>query len=226
LHIEQGPVLEQAGTPLGVVTGIQGVSWYRVKVQGQMAHAGTTPMDTRDDAMATAVGLAQQLYAYALAERQSALRLTLGRWLVDPNSINTIPGSVEFTIDVRCPDAAVLERFDSFLNATLSQHPRSRALTHERIFSRQPTVFPVEMQQVVERAALRACSQSGNAAPIALTSGAFHDAMYLADHCPTGMIFVPSQAGISHNAAEETDPAHLALGARALAYAVTELACR
>ncbi len=226
LHIEQGPVLEQAGTPLGVVTGIQGVSWYRVKVLGQMAHAGTTPMQTRDDAMATAVGLAQKLYDYAEAMQQSALKLTLGRWLVEPNSINTIPGSVEFTIDVRCPDPAVLEQFDVFLSATLEQHKKRGALTHERFFSRAPTAFPTEMQQVVERAAVHACRTSGNAAPIALTSGAFHDAMYMADHCPTGMIFVPSEAGISHNAAEETKPADLVLGARALAHAVTELACR
>lgn len=80
------------------------------------------------------------------------------------------------------------------------------------------------MVSVVERACARVCQVSGHAAPLRLTSGAFHDAMYLADHCPTAMIFVPSKGGISHNAAEETAPDELFLGAQALAYAVVELA--
>jgi N-carbamoyl-L-amino-acid hydrolase len=224
LHIEQGPVLERAGIPLGVVTGIQSVRWYRVECTGTAAHAGTTPMEDRCDAMAAAVGIAHQLYAYAATESGSKLRLTMGRWQVNPNSVNTIPGKVEFTVDVRSLDAAVLERFEQFLHQATRDYPWRGKVGVDCFFSRAPTFFPDAMVSVVERACERVCQMSGHAAPLRLTSGAFHDAMYLADHCPTAMIFVPSKGGISHNAAEETAPHELFLGAQALAYAVVELA--
>lgn len=222
LHIEQGPVLERAGIPLGVVTGIQAVRWFSVTCHGMMAHAGTTPMDERRDAMAAAVPLAQKLYDFAAAEAASQLRLTLGRWQVVPNSVNTIPGRVEFTVDMRCVDDSVLDRFEAFLRAEVAA--AGEAMSVERFFQREPTHFPEPMLKLIEEAATRASTQAGLPAPMALTSGAFHDAMYVADHCPTAMIFVPSKNGISHNAAEATDPRDLFLGAQALAYTVTALA--
>ena len=224
LHIEQGPVLERAGIPLGVVTGIQSVRWYRVECVGSAAHAGTTPMEDRSDAMAAANGIAHQLYAYAAAESGNQLRLTLGRWQVSPNSVNTIPGKVEFTVDVRCLDATVLERFEQFLHQATGGHAWRGSVGVECFFSRAPTFFPDAMVSVVERACASVCRLSGHAEPLRLTSGAFHDAMYLADHCPTAMIFVPSKGGISHNAAEETAADELFLGVQALAHAVVELA--
>jgi len=224
LHIEQGPVLERAGIPLGVVTGIQSVRWYRVECTGAAAHAGTTPMGDRSDAMAAAVGIAQQLYAYAASESGNELRLTLGRWQVSPNSVNTIPGKVEFTVDVRCLDASVLERFEQVLHQSTRAYPWRGEVGVACFFSRAPTFFPEAMVSVVERACSRLCQQAGHKAPLRLTSGAFHDAMYLADHCPTAMIFVPSKGGISHNAAEETAPDELFLGAQALVHAMVELA--
>lgn len=228
LHIEQGPVLERANVPLGVVTGIQSVRWFRVTCMGQMAHAGTTPMDERADAMASAVALAQRLYAYAAAEAATQLRLTLGRWLVAPNSVNTIPGSVTFTIDARCVDEAVLDRFELALQTAIADVRGLRAtrndITVESLFRQAPTHFPADMQALVETGCTRALRQVGHDQPVRLTSGAFHDAMYLAGHCPTAMIFVPSRGGISHNAAEYTDAPALLLGAQALAYTVTALA--
>ena len=224
LHIEQGPVLEQANIPLGIVTGIQSVRWYQVTCTGMAGHAGTTPMDRRVDAMAAAVSVAHQLYAYAADKADSALRLTLGRWHVTPNSINTIPGKVEFSVDMRCLDESVLVAFEQAL-LTLTQHHDWRgAINVECIFLRPPTHFPDTMLTLIDQACARACQQAGHAAPLRLTSGAFHDAMYLAEHCPTAMIFVPSKDGISHNAAEETAPHELLLGAQALAYTVTALA--
>lgn len=224
LHIEQGPVLERAGVPLGVVTGIQSVRWYRVKVSGTPAHAGTTPMEVRADAMAAAVEVAHRLYAEAARLAASQLRLTLGRWVVQPNSINTIPGEVEFTVDVRCVDAGVLAAFDGVLREIIRAHAWRGQMEVTCIFERPPTHFPREMLALVEEACARAARLASKPAPIPLTSGAFHDAMYLADHCPTAMIFVPSQGGMSHNAFEATDHADLLLGARALAYAVAKLA--
>ena len=224
LHIEQGPVLDRAHVPLGVVTGIQSVRWYRVKVTGMAAHAGTTPMDERSDAMAAAVGLSHRLYAYAAQAAASHLRLTLGRWLVSPNSINTIPGSVEFTIDVRCINDSELTQFDVTLKDMVNCPPWRKTISFECIFSRPSTHFPATMLTLIEKACARACKKASLAVPLPLTSGAFHDAMYVAEQCPTGMIFVPSKGGVSHNAAEETNPRDLFLGAQALAYAIAVLA--
>lgn len=224
LHIEQGPVLERALVSMGVVTGIQSVRWYRIQVTGTAGHAGTMPMGERVDAMAAAVGLAQQLYAYQAVEAGEKLRLTLGRWQVSPNSINTIPGAVEFTVDVRCVDEQVLVQFEAALNEITQAYSWAGKIEFESIFSRPPTHFPAAMLELIERACTRACSSASLAAPLRMTSGAFHDAMYLAEHCPTAMIFVPSKGGVSHNVAEETAPQELFLGVQALAYAVTSLA--
>ena len=224
LHIEQGPVLETAGVALGVVTGIQSVRWYRVKVSGVAAHAGTTPMELRTDAMAACIQMAHRLYAEAALRQASGLRLTLGRWVVGPNSINTIPGEVEFTIDMRCVDEGVLAAFDAVMREILQAHAGRARVALEPIFERKPTHFPAAMTALVEEACAHASRLAGQPAPMALTSGAFHDAMYLADHCPTAMLFVPSKNGISHNASEETDHDDLVLGTQALAYAVTRMA--
>lgn len=228
LHIEQGPVLEAANVPLGIVTGIQGVRWFSVKISGAAAHAGTTPMEVRRDAMRAAMALANRLYACADAARAQGLRMTLGRWRVDPNSINTIAGDVEFTVDARCVDEAVLAGFEASLRDAVTNLDASDgyAAQVQSLFARGMTRFPPEMAALIERGCARAAANAGEQAPIRLTSGAFHDAMYVADVCPTAMIFVPSRAGISHNAAEYTEPRQLYLGAQALAYAVTELACR
>lgn len=224
LHIEQGPVLEGAGVPLGVVTGIQSVRWYRVKAAGVAAHAGTTPMDVRADAMTACVQVAHRLYAQAAKVAASQLRLTLGRWVVGPNSINTIPGEVEFTIDVRCVDERVLAAFDATLREIVGAQAGRVRMELQPLFERAPTRFPQEMLTLLEQACARACRLASRPGPIPVTSGAFHDAMYLADHCPTAMLFVPSLGGLSHNAAEETAHDDLVLGARALAYAVARLA--
>jgi len=224
LHIEQGPVLERAGTALGIVTGIQSVRWYRVRVRGVAAHAGTTPMEVRADAMATAIALTHWLYAEAQQRAEQQLRLTFGRWTVGPNSINTIPGEVEFTVDMRCVHAEVLADFDAVLRDTLRTQAGRCQVELEPLFERAPTHFPAAMLARVEEACTYTCTQAGQPAPLRLTSGAFHDAMYLADHCPAAMIFVPSKHGISHNAAEETTHEDLVMGVQALAYAVTRLA--
>lgn len=224
LHIEQGPVLERAGVPLGVVTGIQSVRWYEVKAMGVAAHAGTTPMEVRADAMAACIEVAHRLQAEAARAVDSGLRMTLGRWVVGPNSINTIPGEVEFTVDARCLDEQVLARFDAALRGIVAGHAWRGRMELQPLFARAPTRFPQAMLDVVTQACERASTIAGKAPPIRLTSGAFHDAMYLADHCQTAMIFVPSKDGLSHNAAEETAHEDLVLGARALAHAVGWLA--
>jgi len=228
LHIEQGPVLESAGVSLGVVTDIQGVRWFSVTVEGRAAHAGTTPVAMRRDAMKAAQQLAARLYAAADAATGLGLRVTLGRWRVLPNSINTIPGEVQFTIDARSVDERLLDDFERAATAAAASLDGGDGCSArvDRLFVRGPTRFPEPMISAVERGCARAAARAGERAPLRLTSGAFHDAMYIADLCPTAMIFVPSRDGISHNPAEYTEPRQLGLGAQALAHVVTELADR
>jgi N-carbamoyl-L-amino-acid hydrolase len=228
LHIEQGPVLERAGVPLGVVTGIQGVRWFEVTITGAMAHAGTTPMEMRRDAMRAAQNIAHRLYAWSDTALEKGLRLTLGRWRVAPNSINTVPGEVSFSVDARCVDENVLNEFEVALRAMLAELDAEQGFNAgaQEIFTRAMTHFPSAMLEVIERGCAHVAAGAGEPSPLRLTSGAFHDAMYIAELCPAAMIFVPSRDGISHNAAEYTEPRHVYLGARALAYAVTGLACR
>ncbi|PVZ19729.1 MULTISPECIES: M20 family metallo-hydrolase [unclassified Pseudomonas] len=214
LHIEQGPVLEQAGNPLGVVSGIQGVRWYQVRCHGAPAHAGTTPMPLRRDALLAATACLVRIDALAQRLAGADRRLTFGRWQVTPNSINTIAGQACFSIDFRHADAAVLEAFDAELVTCL---PEGAEL--EPLFSHAPTAFDPAVIDVLEQA----CAATGMASQ-SIRSGAFHDAMYLASHCPTAMLFVPSRDGVSHNPLEHTEPQHLLAGARALAWSLVQLA--
>ncbi|KGD70330.1 peptidase M20 [Tatumella morbirosei] len=214
LHIEQGPVLEKAGISLGAVTGIQGVRWYQVICEGSAAHAGTTPMHLRRDAMSLAMTATEQLRQLGDALAGSELRITFGRWQVEPNAINTIPARVTFSVDFRHADPTVLEAFDQQLKECLPDYCQATAG-----FIHPPVQFPEAIVSTVT-----AACQALNQPFIPLRSGAFHDAMYLAAHCPTGMIFVPSRDGISHNPAEFTEPADLTAGTRVLAWCLAELA--
>ncbi|MEA3113564.1 MAG: beta-ureidopropionase / N-carbamoyl-L-amino-acid hydrolase [Caballeronia sp.] len=214
LHIEQGPLLELANVPLGVVKGIQGVRWYAVRCKGVAAHAGTTPMHARHDAMTLAVCIRAEIAAFAHQLGGNDTRITFGRWTVMPNSINTIASEVTFSIDFRHPNPAVLHSFDAQLANCLARH----AVTSEALFVHPPVDFaPAVIQRVAD-----ACDALG-APSLSITSGAFHDAMYLAKHCPSAMLFVPSRGGISHNPLEATDDDHLVLGARALAHCLVHL---
>jgi N-carbamoyl-L-amino-acid hydrolase len=214
LHIEQGPQLEDADVPLAAVSGIQGVRWYALHVQGSAAHAGTTPMPLRRDAMTLAIALRQELDAIAHELGRADTRVTFGRWSIEPNSINTIPSAVSFTIDFRHPEASVLAAFDEHAHAIVQRH----GARIEALFTHAPVAFDASVLSCIDGAC-----RALDARALHLTSGAFHDAMYLATHCPSGMIFVPSIDGISHNPAEATDAGHLALGARVLAHCLTTL---
>lgn len=214
LHIEQGPVLEQANVPLGVVSGIQGVRWYQVRCKGASAHAGTTPTYMRRDALLMAMETLGHIDRLAEALAGDDKRLTFGRWNVSPNAINTIAGEATFSIDFRHADPAVLQAFDAGLEACL---PADAELTS--LFTHAPTAFDPQIIDVLKNG----CDATGLGWQ-SIRSGAFHDAMYLAGHCPTAMLFVPSHAGISHNPLEFTEPAQLHVGAQALAWSLVALA--
>jgi N-carbamoyl-L-amino-acid hydrolase len=212
-HIEQGPVLEQARVPVGAVLGIQGVRWYRVRAVGQAAHAGTTPLEHRRDALRALADLATRLYA--VADRNPALRLTIGTLDVAPGSINTIPGEASLTVDARHPEAAVLDGCASLL-ADFCAQPRHGC---EVTFT-QSMAMPTTWFDHAVTASIREAADALGLPALEMMSGAFHDSLHLASHCPTGMIFIPSRDGLSHNPAEYTEPGHLVAGAQVLAAVV------
>jgi N-carbamoyl-L-amino-acid hydrolase len=217
-HIEQGPILEAEGTDIGIVTGIQGSRWFLVELTGESAHAGTAPVSTRRDAvqdMVRAIGALNAL----MADPTDVLRFTVARIEVAPNSSNSVAETVRFTIDFRHPDGAVLRGRGDAIEATI----RAAVKTCDVKVTERFHAPPVAFAPLVTEAVARAAAAQGLTAQ-RLPSGAFHDAQFMVPLCPSGMIFVPSRRGISHNPAEYSSAAQLAKGARVLAQVLAELA--
>jgi N-carbamoyl-L-amino-acid hydrolase len=213
-HIEQGPVLEGRGMPLGVVQAIQGVRWYQVTVQGRSAHAGTTPLEDRDDAQSKSIALAHAVLRYAQEKQSVGLRVTIGRWTCEPGAINTIANRVGFTIDVRHPEASEVSAFDAFLRANLPPGAQAEVLQDKPTTNFDPGLIGLIRKAAQERAI----------PSLDMVSGAFHDAMPLAGFTRTAMLFAPSIKGISHHPEENTAGADLATCAQVLADCLLELA--
>jgi N-carbamoyl-L-amino-acid hydrolase len=219
-HIEQGPRLENEKKTIGVVTAIQGSRRYIVEIIGEEAHAGTTPRAARKDAFAAALRIAQAMYE-ATTDKDDTLRFTIGRVDVAPGSPNTVPGKTSFTIDMRHPADAVLETHEKKLQEIAAAKAAPCSAKIERVTAVPPTDFD---PMVIEL--LRAKTNALRLPNMDMPSGAGHDAMHIAKLCPTGMIFVPCERGISHNEIENATPRDLAAGARVLAEALAELANR
>lgn len=213
-HIEQGPVLEREGLPLGVVQAIQGVRWYQVTVEGRSAHAGTTPLEDRDDAQAKSIALAHALLRYAQEKRDIGLRVTIGRWTCEPGAVNTIANRVGFTVDVRHPQASEVAAFDDFLRAHLPPGARIAILQDKPTTSFDPDLIDL----------IRKAAKAHDIPALDMVSGAFHDAMPLAGFTRTAMLFAPSIKGISHHPEENTEGADLAACTQVLADCLLELA--
>ncbi|MGQ4273800.1 Zn-dependent hydrolase [Terrihabitans sp. B22-R8] len=220
LHIEQGPVLEAQGKTVGVVGGAKGMIWYDVVIAGFEAHAGTTPMTLRRDALASFAELANGIERLVLAEGPEAVG-TIGRVSIEPGSRNTVPGSARFTLEFRHFDADALSRLDGALR-DLAQAIGTRRHTPiqiQPVFSKDPVLFAPAILSSIENAA-RALGHD----PGFLPSGAGHDACAIAGAVPSGMIFIPCRDGISHNEAEWAEPDHCAAGADVLLNAALDLA--
>lgn len=217
LHIEQGPVLEQAHVPIGVVSGIQGVRWYRCTARGRAAHAGTTPAALRRDALRALH--AWMVEAYRLSDQDERLRLTVGTLDIPQASVNTIPGEASCTLDLRHVEEAALDEVEHTLQAWAHGTHHGCTLGIERTMRLPPTPFDADLRARIGQAA-----KALDLPALDIVSGAFHDALHLAAHCPTAMIFVPSRDGISHNPAEHTDEAELFAGTRVLAEVLVERA--
>jgi N-carbamoyl-L-amino-acid hydrolase len=219
-HIEQGPLLEREGRTIGVVTGIQGLRWFNVEVFGETAHAGTTPTGLRKDALREAIAAINALHELT-RDAGDAVRFTVGRMLVTPNSPNSVPSHVLFSVDVRHPDPATIARLGDAVEPAVRGAVKHCSARVTPTLHDDPCTFDPGVVDCVERAArtLKLAHQR-------MPSGASHDAMYMARVCPTGMIFVPCEKGISHNEAENARPEDLAAGARVLTAALLELADR
>jgi N-carbamoyl-L-amino-acid hydrolase len=219
-HIEQGPILEAAGLPVGIVTGAQGQRWYEITVTGQEAHAGPTPMPRRRDALVGAAGMIDAVNRIGHAHAPYACA-TVGFVQVSPNSRNTIPGRVFFTVDFRHPEDTVLTRMDQELHAACAAAAASQNLEAavEEFWYFPPTPFDPALV-----AAVRAAAAAQGYAHQNIVSGAGHDAVYMARIAPSAMIFVPCVGGISHNEIEDAKPADLTAGCNVLLNAVLEAA--
>jgi N-carbamoyl-L-amino-acid hydrolase len=217
-HIEQGPRLEAEGQEIGVVTGIQGSRWFTVTVEGRTDHAGTAPLSLRRDAVQDAVRAIAALNVL-MHDPSDVLRFTVGSITTEPGTSNTVARKVVFTIDFRHPDEGVVRaRGDAIPGVVQAALKTCTARVHERF-----TAMPVDFGPTVPEAVARAAAAQGLKA-IRLPSGAFHDAQFLVPVCPTGMIFIPCRAGVSHHPSEYAEPVACANGARVLTQALLDLA--
>ncbi|MEM9795932.1 MAG: hydantoinase/carbamoylase family amidase [Pseudomonadota bacterium] len=220
-HIEQGPVLDTAGEAVGIVTAIVGLRQVTVTLKGQQNHAGTTPMNRRRDALA----------GFAAAERAIRVALTnvaipasvwtIGHLDVHPNAPSAVPGRVRFTVQWRDAEAERLDLMEAAIRDALAGAADRAGLDVE--ISDTAALPPVAMDAGL-RAAL--CDAAEEVVPgrwREMPSGALHDATNVARLMPVGMLFVPSIGGISHDFAEDTDEADLAIGLRVLARALAAL---
>jgi beta-ureidopropionase / N-carbamoyl-L-amino-acid hydrolase len=213
-HIEQGPILEESGTAIGIVSGAQAQRWYNVSVTGREAHAGPTPMERRHDALLGAARAVVEVNRIGLSSAASA---TVGFMRVAPNSRNTIPGSVYFSVDLRHPDDAMLATMDADLRASLHAVGSDLGLTFsiDQIWLSPAVNFDGAcIDALREAAAQLGLSQRD------IVSGAGHDACYINRVAPTGMIFIPCEGGVSHNEAESASQQDVAAGAQVLLLAM------
>ncbi|XID92809.1 Zn-dependent hydrolase [Paenibacillaceae bacterium WGS1546] len=216
LHIEQGPVLEQTGNKLGVVTGIVGIHRYRVLVEGAPNHAGTTPMNMRRDALTGAARAVLELEAICRKAYDEPVVGTVGKLSVEPNASNVVPGRVTFDLEVRSLDVGTMERI---MDEMKTKAAAISADTGLRIVIEQLSKSePIRVEDSVRKIVQAGCEAVGPT--LSLPSGAGHDATQLARIAPIGMIFVPSRDGRSHCPEEWTDYEDVALGVEALARAI------
>ncbi|KAI1116566.1 hypothetical protein F5Y14DRAFT_407185 [Nemania sp. NC0429] len=231
LHIEQGPILEAERQKVGVVEGVQAYRWFTVEVTGRDAHTGTTPLANRADAMLLAARLIT--HSHRLATRHSALAST-GILTVAPGSTNTIPGHVSFSLDVRAPADSTVDAMEADLKKDFAALAAGENVG-DLMRGATPSSVPLEVSWRTDsvspairfhgdciaavRASARAVTGDGKLVRD-MRSGAGHDSVYTSRHCPTGMIFVPSTNGISHNPEEYTTPDDCAIGAEVLMQSV------
>ena len=220
VHIEQGPVLEEEGTDIGVVTHANGQFWYEVTITGVESHAGPTPMVRRKDALVGAAAVIQRVNEIGFAFEPNACA-TVGMISSYPNSRNVIPGEVFLSVDLRHPLDQKLAGMDKALKEGVAEICDTKGLSYkmERIFE-----FPAVAFDEACVSAVRAAAERLGLSHRDITSGAGHDAVYMARVAPTSMVFTPCVDGISHNEAEDMTKEWAVAGGSVLLHAALELA--
>jgi beta-ureidopropionase / N-carbamoyl-L-amino-acid hydrolase len=219
LHVEQGSVLERSQKQIGIVQGVVGMLRQAISITGQANHAGTTPMDARQDALVAAAQVVLFVQSIAL-KMPSQPVATVGFLTVAPNAVNIVPGQVELTVDMRDLSQACLDEMKELLDRELkaiATHTCTQ-ITVSPILVVEPTPAAASVQQAIEKTcqqfALTYCH---------LPSRAGHDALEIGRFTDMGMIFVPSQAGVSHSGEEYTSPEQCIQGANILLNTLLQL---
>jgi len=222
MHIEQGPVLDQAGEAVGVVTGIVGLRQLQVTVTGQQNHAGTTPMRMRKDAFTVVARIATRLEERFANIVTPDSVWTIGHIRLHPGSQSVVPGRAEFSLQWRDIDAGRLDRMEAAIRQLLEDVATETGcpVTCERL---RHDLAPMPMDDAMQAALREAAEGVAPGRWRAMPSGALHDASNLAGLMPVGMLFVPSIGGISHDFAEDTDEGDLVTGLQVLAEAAGRL---
>jgi N-carbamoyl-L-amino-acid hydrolase len=222
LHIEQGPLLESKGIAIGIVTDIVGIRREALIVQGQADHAGTTPMTLRRDALVGAAKVIEAVFDEARRRntQERYVVATIGRLEVSPNAANAVPGRVEMVLEVRSNVQDVLAEFPEALAERVAEalDELGLSLGRQTISSTEVTTLDPRIQRVFQEAA-----DALGVSHCLLSSGAGHDAMWIAKIAPAGMIFVPCRQGRSHCPEESITPEQAAAGARTLGEALVRL---
>lgn len=213
-HIEQGPVLEREGGDIAIVTGIVGAHRWRLEFKGQADHAGTTPMAMRRDAGAAMFRLANRLLDEFAAAAGPDTVWNLGHAALGPGASNVVPARAELFVEYRDIDQSRIDQFAAILKAAIQAVPPTIDVSAAQTMSTKPTPMSDTIIDLFE-AASEACQKHHRR----LASGAGHDAMYLAPHMPSGMIFIPSIGGRSHDVAENSHDRDIIAGCEVMAKA-------
>ena len=222
LHIEQGPILEREGKQIGIVTGAQAQVWYDAVTIGRDSHAGTTPPGARRDALVCAARIIDLVDRMMRVYGEDG-RGTVGQLLVSPNSRNVVPGEVRFSVEFRHPSETEVDKLDAAFQPAAQAIAAEMGVTLEltTLFRIPAQPFDPACVDLVRQGAARMGYSTRD-----IVSGAGHDAVYVARHIPTAMIFTPCKDGLSHNEAESIEPEEAAAGAQVLLDAVVARANR
>jgi len=220
VHIEQGPILEKEELQIGVLTGVQGMRWYDLIIDGQACHAGPTPMEMRRDPFMAIHRIIRKLYEL-VEEHRPWGRVTFGDIKAEPGSRNTVPEKLTLSIDLRHPDEETLEKIDQQMRDIVDQECRELNLTgtvnNEWL---SPSVqFDSDCISAVQKAA-----DLLNYSNKQMVSGAGHDSVYVSRVAPTSMIFIPCEDGLSHNEAENVKKEDVEAGCNVLLHAILDRA--
>jgi len=222
LHIEQGPFLEREAKQIGIVTGAQAQVWYDAVTIGQDSHAGTTPPSTRKDALVCAARIIELVDRMMRARGEDG-RGTVGQLHVSPNSRNVVPGEVRFSVEFRHPQDAEVDVLDAEFPPAAQAIADACGVKLEltKLFKIPAQPFEPACVDLVRQGAAKLGYSTRE-----IVSGAAHDAVYVARHVPTAMIFTPCKDGLSHNEAESIEPEEAEAGCQVLFEAVVARANR